>query len=319
MSLSGRDPLSQIINRTNNYNWADRTDEWGEPLPDHLVDYIDDLVYDPRKTDQQIKELLANISPDMEVTEEDREGTPDGLRYPLYKHQQIALKWMRAREVDEKTKGGLLADDMGLGKTISMLALMLSRPAPKNSDSKKSKAGVAQPNVAKTTVIVGPVALIRQWEREIEKKIRSGHRLTVHNYHRKKETFPELCKYDVVLTSYGKLGAELKELEKYTQDCGKAGNTPSQDHLMKICPFVGPKSMFYRVVLDEAQCIKNKNTQMAKACYRIQAEHRWCLSGTPMMNSVDELASLVHFLRIKPFNDFREFAKVSQYPQHSPE
>lgn len=305
MSLPGRDSLSQIINRTNSYNWDEGLDEFGSPLPDHVRSYIDDYMADPRKTDQQIKELLANISPDMDMTEEDREGTPEGLRYPLYKHQQIALKWMRAREVDEKTKGGLLADDMGLGKTISMLALMLSRPAHSDADSKKPKA-----DAVKTNVIVGPVALIRQWEREIEKKIKSGHRLTVHNYHRKKATFQELRKFDVVLNSYGKLGAELKEFEKYTRDCGNNGTVPSQEHLIKICPFVGPRSMFYRVVLDEAQCIKNKNTQMAKACYRIQAHHRWCLSGTPMMNSVDELASLVHFLRIKPFDDFKEFAKV---------
>lgn len=62
-------------------------------------------------------------------------------------------------------------------------------------------------------------------------------------------------------------------------------------------PLLHPsKAEFYRVILDEAQCIKNKETETAKACHRLRSTYRWCLTGTPMMNGVIELFSLVHFL-----------------------
>jgi SNF2-related domain len=65
---------------------------------------------------------------DIEISKENREDTPDGLNYPLYEHQKIALTWLKRME-EGPNKGGILADDMGLGKTISALALILSRPS----------------------------------------------------------------------------------------------------------------------------------------------------------------------------------------------
>ena len=56
-----------------------------------------------------------------------------------------------------------------------------------------------------------------------------------------------------------------------------------------------------RIILDEAQSIKNKATKSAKAVYELQALTRFAMSGTPMMNNVGELFSLIHFLRIKPY------------------
>ena len=80
-------------------------------------------------------------------------------------------------------------------------------------------------------------------------------------------------------------------------------------------PLLHPKSDWYRVILDEAQCIKNKNTQSSKAAAELKASYRWCLTGTPMMNSVQELFSLIRFLRIRPYNDHRAFQHVrSLYP-----
>jgi SNF2 family DNA or RNA helicase len=49
--------------------------------------------------------------------------------------------------------------------------------------------------------------------------------------------------------------------------------------------------MWHRVVLDEAQSIKNATTLAAHAAWSLHARHRWCLSGTPIQNSVDDLFS----------------------------
>jgi len=56
----------------------------------------------------------------------------------------------------------------------------------------------------------------------------------------------------------------------------------------------------YRVILDEAQCIKNRQTVGSKAAHDLMAMHRLVMTGTPMMNNIDELYPLIRFLGIPP-------------------
>jgi hypothetical protein len=55
-----------------------------------------------------------------------------------------------------------------------------------------------------------------------------------------------------------------------------------------------------RLVLDEAHKIKGRTTNTAKAVYALQAERKWCLTGTPLQNRVGELYSLIRFLKLEP-------------------
>ena len=98
-------------------------------------------------------------------------------------------------------KGGILADGMGLGKTVQAISLICARPS--------------NDQACKTTLIVAPVALMRQWEKEIERHIHHLHRLKVHIYHGsgKNADFAKLRHYDVVLTTYGILTSEFKQKE----------------------------------------------------------------------------------------------------------
>jgi hypothetical protein len=138
---SSSDELGDIIRRAGN-NYNEISDYL--KLDRGMADQFDYIMNDPRKTNQEIKELLENIRPDVELPPEDREGTPEGLVYPLvsfgpkmkrfanvnpfqYEHQKLALTWLKSME-EGTNKGGILADDMGLGKTISALALILTRP-----------------------------------------------------------------------------------------------------------------------------------------------------------------------------------------------
>jgi SNF2 family DNA or RNA helicase len=50
-------------------------------------------------------------------------------------------------------------------------------------------------------------------------------------------------------------------------------------------------------VLDEAQSIKNPRTLAAHAAWRLPGRYRWCLSGTPIQNTVDDLYSYFKFLQ----------------------
>ena len=69
------------------------------------------------------------------------------------------------------------------------------------------------------------------------------------------------------------------------------------------------KIYFYRVVLDEAQAIKNYQSQTSKACRALMAKHRWAVSGTPILNAVDELYPYFKFLRIKHTGSLEVFRK----------
>jgi SNF2 family DNA or RNA helicase len=129
----------------------------------------------------------------------------------------------------------------------------------------------------------------------------------------KKPAWDDLRNYDIVLTSYGTLGSEFRKLEKWLEKQKLDGNHEyDQAPMRKLFPLLGPKSMWYRVILDEAQCIKNKITVGARACCQLKSVYRFCLTGTPMMNNVGELYSLIHFLRIKPYNEWTRFNQVRQ-------
>ncbi|CAD7964113.1 unnamed protein product [Amoebophrya sp. A25] len=60
-------------------------------------------------------------------------------------------------------------------------------------------------------------------------------------------------------------------------------------------------TVFERVILDEAHRIKTRTTSTCQAAFALQANTRWCVSGTPLQNRVGELYSLARFIRLKPF------------------
>lgn len=67
-----------------------------------------------------------------------------------------------------------------------------------------------------------------------------------------------------------------------------------------------------QLTADEAQNIKNHKTQTAKAAVALKAKYRWCLTGTPIQNNVEELFSLFQFLRARPLDNWQVFkARIS--------
>ncbi|KAK4249547.1 SNF2 family N-terminal domain-containing protein [Corynascus novoguineensis] len=282
--------------------------------------YGDKVFYtDPAKASADLKALLEGSLEDEEDGVEEakpegnkpkeetiEDGTLEGIKVKLLPHQVEGVKWMRGREVGahkkgKVTKGGILADDMGLGKTLQSISLIVSNTMPGPGDDRWQKHFN---QVKKATLVVAPLALIRQWEAEIKEKVSKGHELKVCVHHGPQRTKdPQvLAKYDVVITTYQILVSEH----------GNSNPDPTK----------GPQAgcfgiHWFRVILDEAHSIKNRNAKATKACCALRAEYRWCLTGTPMQNNLDELQSLVHFLRIAPYDDLTEWRAKIDAPMKS--
>ncbi|CCE65232.1 hypothetical protein TPHA_0K00980 [Tetrapisispora phaffii CBS 4417] len=254
---------------------------------------------------EDIRNLLQSLK--QTETEIDGEGmTPEEMTVNLMKHQRLGLSWLLSVEKSTK-KGGLLADDMGLGKTIQGISLMLANKSDNDN--------------CKTNLIVAPVSVLSVWKGELETKIKeiAGFKVTIFGgtngirYTRWKD----LSKFDAVLVSYNTLAIEFKKhmpLQYSEEDSKKLPPLPQLNALNSLkrkreywSPFFTNDSQFYRIILDEGQNIKNKNTQAAKACCSINSTYRWVFSGTPIQNNLDELYSLIRFLRIPPYNREERF------------
>lgn len=241
----------------------------------------------PFDTNKEIMALLDNIHPVDEFKV--REGTLKRLLPTLMEHQKIGLSWMKERE-EGSNKGGILADDMGLGKTIQALALIISQ----QENGKNMGA----------TLICTPVSLLQQWAREIQTKTKPSLKFYIHHGNSKRIVrSSDLDNYDIVLTTYGTIAHDYKNLIKYEKDI-----TEHSQRIFHKPPFTLLEHQWHRIVLDEAQVIKNRHTLSALSCCKLEATYRWCLSGTPMQNSIDELYSLIRFLRIKPYDNWSTFS-----------
>lgn len=58
------------------------------------------------------------------------------------------------------------------------------------------------------------------------------------------------------------------------------------------------------MILDEAHTIKGKGNFCSKGAYSLVADYRWCLTGTPIHNCLDDLYSLINFLKVESFEDY---------------
>lgn len=164
-----------------------------------------------------------------------------------------------------------------------------------------------------------------------------SHLPSIHSQHDKKLPYQKLCQYDIVLATYGLLASEYSRMEKLLQK--QLESEKQLDSEKKLQPstknsldesslndtmndkysLIGRQSKFYRVILDEAHNIKTPWSKTSKGALLLQAEYRWCLTGTPMMNGTHELSPLVRFLRIKPYDDVSLYARVSFLPYIRPQ
>ncbi len=179
-----------------------------------------------------------------------------GLKGELRAYQRRGVAWMKF--LTDHGFGALLADDMGLGKTIQTIAWMLL------SREKKKKEN-------RPFLIVAPLTLLGNWRHEFA-KFAPGLKIYTHqgSDRQLEKGFARLtADADVVITSYSLLVKDYAILRQ-TEWSG--------------------------LVLDEAQAIKNPDTQVARAVRALGVRRRVALTGTPIENTVADVWSLEEFL-----------------------
>ncbi len=164
---------------------------------------------------------------------------------------------------------GVLADEMGLGKTLQVLAHLAVLRRESVATNRKPQ------------LVVCPTTLVFNWVAEATRFVPDLNVLVLGGAGRESR-FDGIATADLVVTSYALL----------RRDIGKYGNVE-----------------FDTVILDEAQHIKNRQTQNARAVKAIRSEHRLVVTGTPLENSVLDLWSLYDFLMpgyLGTADDFRD-------------
>ncbi|GER25516.1 DNA repair helicase rad5 [Striga asiatica] len=210
----------------------------------------------------------------------------------------------------QMARGGILADAMGLGKTVMTIALILARRGRGiNEDqqvdqqefevrSQRSKnrqwATEGLRKLKGGTLIVCPMALLSQWKDELEAHSKPDRiSVFVHYGGDRSNDARVIAEPDVVLTTYGVLTSAYK-----------SDSVNSIFHRIE----------WHRVVLDEAHTIKSWKTQAAQAAFALSSYCRWCLTGTPLQNNLEDLYSLLCFLHVEPWCNWAWWNKLIQKP-----
>lgn len=199
---------------------------------------------------------------------------PQLLEKTLRNYQKTGYKWLKV--LDDYKFGGILADDMGLGKTIQMLSIIVGY--------------IEENEERRASIVICPSSLSLNWQNESQKFTNKLRTLVIKgNASERKEQIEQIEQYDLVITSYDLL---KRDIEIYKEK----------------------KYQFRYSIADEAQYLKNSNTQNAKAVKEIQADTRYALTGTPIENSLAELWSIFDYIMPGYLFSYKKFKTSFETP-----
>ncbi len=218
--------------------------------------------------DKAFRSLIRN----MKTVEDNDFELPSELEPVLREYQKKGFLWLKTLE--HNGFGGILADDMGLGKTLQVICLLLADDA----EQAEREASLGD----RGALIVCPASLVYNWKNEFE-KFAPGLKaqMVAGNAAERALTIKNAGSRDILITSYDLLKRDIDEYEGCHFRCQ---------------------------VIDEAQYIKNHNTQAAKAVKSIDAAFKLALTGTPVENRLSELWSIFDYLMpgfLYGYNKFR--------------
>lgn len=258
-------------------------------LPRYRAMFLDTRLRE-QETVQAVKDrAFRALVRNMKTVEDNDFEVPQILQPVLREYQKKGFLWLKT--LQHNGFGGILADDMGLGKTLQVIAFLYSSYEPvfckiglesvmSDGMTEEGPASVedavenpAEDRAAmgnRRCLIITPASLVYNWYSEIQRFAPGLPTVMVlGNAVQREEIIKRSSEQEVLITSYDLLKRDIGHYEKLK---------------------------FFCQVIDEAQFIKNNNTQVTKAVKKIQASCRLALTGTPVENRLSELWSIFDYL-----------------------
>ena len=245
-------------------------------LPTYRTMYLNQLLKGMKGT-----QVIKNEGYKEVVNELDKERIEEDAKVPaslepiLRYYQKTGFKWLKV--LDNYRFGGILADDMGLGKTIQMLSVLLDYI----ENTKENR---------RASLVICPSSLSLNWQNEAQKFASNMKTLVIKgSLEERKKQIAKIPEYDLVITSYDLLKRDIDiYLEKdYT---------------------------FRYMIADEAQYLKNSNTQNAKSIKKLKSDTKYALTGTPIENSLAELWSIFDYIMPGYLFSYKNFKTMYETP-----
>lgn len=214
-----------------------------------------------------IQQLLRQ-TPDVQVQEL---AQPSAFQGSLRPYQLRGLQWMAF--LQRLGIGACLADDMGLGKTIQLISLLLleREAARKRIDADGGTEAACRNHCVGPTLLFAPTSVLSNWVREVERFAPELKTLAHHGPLRLRgKAFRDAVgEADLIITSYALASRDIEDLRSVN---------------------------WHRMVLDEAQKIKNPSAGCTLSIRSIPASFRVAMTGTPIENHLSELWSIMEIL-----------------------
>jgi len=276
INLEDNETIEFLDSLTSGMDIDYRQIEKGElKLPAYRSLYLDRLLQNFKTANVVKNEEYKNLINKIQKKDINEETKlPKNLNAKLRSYQKLGYEWLKI--LDSYSFGGILADDMGLGKTLQLITVIMDY--------------VENEKNPKPSIVVCPSSLSLNWDNEIKKFAPNLKSVVIHgNARERKNQINRILEHNVVITSYDLLKRDI--------DIYKENNYN-----------------FKYIIADEAQYIKNNNTQNAKAIKQIEAETKYALTGTPIENSLSELWSIFDFIMPGYLFSYRKFKELYEMP-----
>ncbi|XP_039133395.1 DNA excision repair protein CSB [Dioscorea cayenensis subsp. rotundata] len=276
------------------------------PLPDKRwrKDNLSERFSDENDGDARGNSATSDCEENQDVNddeEEEKDELPSvllegGLKIPssiytqLFDYQKVGVQWLW--ELHCQKTGGIIGDEMGLGKTIQVISFL---------------AALHYSKMYMPSIVICPVTLLRQWQREAKKwypkfKVEILHD-SAHGYGKHGLTKASESDSDSEASYDSEDGKPLPAKSKKRWDDlikhivnSEAGLLLTTYEQLRLW---GEKLLDIEwgyAILDEGHRIRNPNAEVTLVCKQLQTVHRIIMTGAPIQNKLAELWSLFDFV-----------------------